>query len=56
VIVKPLLVTDRPCASVTFIVNVWFGPAAVGAPCTVTVLVVLPLRVSPVGAATMAQV
>ena len=54
--VRPLLVTDKPCASVTLIVKVWPFPETVGVPCTVTVLVVLPLRVSPVGAAIMTQV
>ena len=55
-IVKPLLVALKPCASVTLIVNVWLAPATVGVPWTVTELVVLALSVSPVGAATMAHV
>ena len=54
--VKPLLVTERPCASVTLIVKVWFAPATVGVPCRLTVLVVLALSESPVGAAVSAQV
>ena len=56
VMVNPLLFTERPCASVTLIVKVWLFPDTVGVPCTVTELVVLLLRVSPAGAATMAQV
>ena len=55
-IVKPLLVTDKPCASVTLIVKVWPFPETVGVPCTVTALVVLPLSINPVGAAIIAHV
>ena len=51
VTVKPLLVALIPCASVTFTVRVWFTPAVVGVPCTVTVLVVLLLRDKPAGPA-----
>jgi len=55
-IVRPLLVTFNPCASVTLIVKVCASPETVGVPCTVTALVVLALRFSPVGAATISQV
>ena len=46
---------DKPCESVTLIVKVWFAPATVGVPCTVTELVVLLLRDNPVGPATIAH-
>jgi len=56
VTVNPLLVALIPCASVTFTVSVWFTPAVVGVPCTVTVLVVLLLRDKPAGPAISVQV
>jgi hypothetical protein len=56
VTVNPLLVALIPCASVTLTVSVWFTPAVVGDPCTVTVLVVLLLRDKPAGPAISVQV
>jgi hypothetical protein len=56
VIVNPLLVLERPWASVTLIVAVWFAPALVGVPVTFTVLLVLLERESPAGKAVNDQV
>jgi len=56
VIVNPLLVAKRPCASVTLTVTVWFAPAVFGVPVTFTVLLVLLERESPAGKAVKDQV
>jgi hypothetical protein len=48
-VIVELIVLVSPLASVTLIVTVWFAPALVGVPCTLTVLVVPLERDSPGG-------